>query len=246
MATVDNSRREKPQKSRGADGFERDLPDAAFAKARNEYYASMGTPVVDRARLFILCTVFGVIALVEGAALFVLTPLKTSEPYVIAVDVARGVVSNQPRDVKRAADFTPERPIIERELFQFAERMYSINSDYPKGVQEGHVQAYAYTRGRASIEFREFMDREQPYQRQKATKGLVRTLEKTTMSFQEDGKLVLIRYKTLERSEDRPSAIARDWLMTVQFTREQPTTRIELDKNPLGIYVTHFEIVEER
>jgi type IV secretory pathway component VirB8 len=246
MGKSDNSRREKSQNTGGADAFEQDFPDAAFAKARNEYYASMGTPVVDRARLFILCVVLGLIAVVEGIALIVVTPLKTTEPYVIAVDAPRGVVSNQPREVRRAADYTPERPVLERELFQFVERLYSINSDYPKGVQDGHRQAYAYTRGRASIVFREFMDREQPYQRQKATKGLVRTLEKTTMSFQEDGKLVLIRFKTMERSEDRPTAIVRDWLMTVQFTREQPTTRAELDQNPLGIYVTHFEIVEER
>ena len=34
--------------------------------------------------------------------------------------------------------------------------------------------------------------------------------------------------------------------MTVQFVREQPTATEELDVNPLGIYITNFEVVEER
>ena len=58
--------------------------------------------------------------------------------------------------------------------------------------------------------------------------------------------MVLIRYRTSERSDERPVPVLRDWLMTVQFVREQPTATEELDVNPLGIYITNFEVVEER
>lgn len=225
--------------------FERQMPDTAFQKAKNEYYASMGTPVVDRARLFVLCCVLGVGNMILGGVLWSMMPLKSTEPWVISVD-AKGGVTSKNDAIQRAVEYMPERPVMERELFQFVERLYTINADYPRGVQQGHVLAYAYTKGRAAIEFREFIDKEQPYQRQKTTKGLVRTVEKKTISFQEDGKLVLIRFRTLERSDERPTAIAHDYLMTIQFTREQPNTPEELDKNPLGVLITHFEIVEER
>ncbi|ABD71941.1 Type IV secretory pathway component VirB8-like (plasmid) [Rhodoferax ferrireducens T118] len=229
-----------------ANAFEDAMPDAAFAKARNEYYDSVGQPVVDRARLFVICILLLVIVVVLSFAFLWMIPLKTTEPYVIAIDDTNGRVSKAAGEVKRAVEYTPDRPVLERELFQFVERLYAINADYPKLVQDGHVAAYAYTRNRASNEFRSFMDVEQPYQRQKTTKGLIRKAERKTISFREDGKLVLIRFRTSERSEDRPVPVGRDWVMTLQFAREQPTTPQELDLNPLGMYITHFEIGEER
>lgn len=226
--------------------FEDEMPDAAFAKARNQYYDSVGRAVVDRARLFVICVLLLVIVVVQSFAFFRMIPLKTTEPYVIAINDANGGVAKAAGEVRRAVDYTPERPVLERELFQFVERLYAINADYPKLVQDGHVAAYAYTRNRATAEFKAFMDSEQPYQRQKTTKGLIRNVERNTISFREDGKLVLIRFKTLERSEDRSVPVMRDWLMTLQFLREQPSTPAELDLNPLGMYITNFEVVEER
>jgi type IV secretory pathway component VirB8 len=226
--------------------FEAQLPDAAFARARNEYMDSVGRAVVDRARLFIAASGFLLLALLLAAMLIMVLPLKTTEPYVLAIDATRGFVGPAAASVQRAASYTPERPVLERELFQFVERLFAINADYPRVVQDGHVAAYAYTRGRAITEFRSFMDQEQTYQRQKATPGLIRTVERKTISFREDGGLVLIRFRASERTRDRPVPLLRDFLMTLQFVREQPRERSELDSNPLGVYLTHFEIVEER
>lgn len=226
--------------------FEKNLPDTAFAKARDEYMDSVGRAAVDRARLFILACGFMLLAMLLVGALVLLLPLKRTEPYVLAVDANRGLLGPAAGTVQRAATYTPERPVLERELFQYVERLYAINADYPRVVQEGHVAAYAYTRGRAVSEFRAFMEREQPYQRQKTTRGLIRTVERKTISFREDGALVLIRFRSAERTQERPDPVQRDWLLTLQFVREQPTARAELDSNPLGLYVTHFEIVEER
>jgi type IV secretory pathway TrbF-like protein len=162
------------------------------------------------------------------------------------IDESRGLVEKSSSQARPAVAYTPDRPILEREIFTFVERLYSINADYPKLVMDGHVDAYAYTRGRASTEFKAFLDTEQPYQRQTKTPGLIRTIEKKTISFREDGKLVLVRFRTNERDTNRTVPISRDWLITLQFQREQPLEREELDRNPLGLYITHFEIGEER
>lgn len=221
------------------------MPDAAFMAARRAYLESTGPAVVDRARLFVICVLLGAVAVIEGVALCSLIPLKEVEPYVIKVD-QKGNVQNEGTQHQRAADYTPERPVLERELFQFIDRLYAINADYPKVVQDGHIRAYSYTRGRAITEWKDFLAKEQPYQRQATQPGLIRTTELRTISFREDGKLVLVRFATSERSAERTVPIVREWLMTLQFVRQQPTDRDELRRNPLGIYITHFEIVEER
>lgn len=226
--------------------FEAGMPDAAFVEAKNEYYNSVGQPVVDRARLFVVCVLLLVIVLGLVAAIIRMAPLKTTAPYVILVDEAHGVVAKSAGQVRPAAEYTPDRPVLEREIYSFVDRLYSLNADYPKVVVDGHIAAYAYTRGRATTEFKAFLDAEQPYQRQTKTPGLIRTTEKKTISFREDGKLVLIRFRTNERDSNRTVPISRDWLMTLQFVREQPAEAKELDSNPLGLYITHFEIVEER
>jgi len=225
--------------------FEAEMPDAAFIAARRAYLESTGPAVVDRARLFVGLVFVGVIALTEAIALANLIPLKTTEPYVIKVD-PKGNVARQDVEPQRAADYTPDRPVLERELYEFVERLHAINADYPKVVQDGHIRAYAYTRGRAISEWKAFLAKEQPYQRQATQPGLIRTTELRTISFREDGKLVLVRFATLERSAERTVPITREWLMTLQFVRQQPSDRDELRRNPLGIYITHFEIVEER
>lgn len=226
--------------------FEDAMPDAAFEKARNEFYQSTGSTAVANGRLFVISMFLLAIVVILSATLYSVYPLKTTEPYVIAIDEARGVVAKSAGDVKRAVEYTPDRPVLEREIYSFVERLYAINADYPKIVKDGHVVAYSYTRGRAVTEFKAFMDSEQPYQRQTTTRGLIRNTEKKTISFREDGKLVLVRFRTNERTADQTVPVARDWLMTLQFAREQPTAKEVLDVNPLGLYVTHFEIVEER
>lgn len=236
----------RPEGGALAGQFEADMPATAFQQAREEFFASVGQPVVDRARYFVIIAVLMGILAVMAVAIVRMVPLKTTEPYVLIVNDANGQVAKSAGEVRRAVDYTPERPVIERELMQFVARLYAINADYSKVVEDGHVAAYAYTRGLAVNEFKAFMDTEQPYQRQKTTKGLMRTVSRNTISFKEDGKLVLIRFRTSERSEDRPAPVVRDWVMTMQFLRDQPTTPQELDLNPLGIYVTHFEVVEER
>jgi type IV secretory pathway TrbF-like protein len=148
--------------------------------------------------------------------------------------------------VQRAVSYTPERPVLERELFQFVERLFAINADYPRLVQDGHLAAYAYTRGRATTEFRNFLEQEKTYLRQKTHRGLIRTVERKTISFREDGGLVLIRFRSAERTQEKPAPLNRDLLLTLQFVREQSRDRAEIEINPLGLYITHFEIAEER
>ena len=130
--------------------FDSAAPPTHFAQAREEYYASVGKPAVDRGRLFVI-TVLALVAVVGAVAtLFAVLPLKTVEPYVVVVDGASGYVGRALGETQKAVDYTPERPVIERELFEFVRRLYMVNADYPKVAREAHYAAYAYTRGRAS------------------------------------------------------------------------------------------------
>ena len=236
----------KPTHENTLKSFEGEMPDTAFMQARNQYFDSVGQPVVDKSRLFVICLGLMTMVILLIILFIYLLPLKTTEPYVVYVDVTKGIVTKDVGNISKASEYNPERPVLERELFQFVEKMYAINSEYPRIIKEGHTQAFAYTRGTAIEDFRSFINVEQPYQRQRTTNGLFRSIEKKTISFREDGKLVLVRFKTNEKTTDRPVPVGRDWLITLQFERKQPIARAELESNPLGIYVTHFEIIEER
>lgn len=223
------------------------MPDTSYGRARTEWLDTFGGLAVANARISVVAGVLGFALLGSLGLVAYLLGQQTIEPYVIHVDGRTGDVARGAEIPVKAKDFVADRSVIERELVNmFVRPLYALNSDYPTMVRNGHVAAYAYTRGKATEQFRTFMAAEQPYQRQATNPGLSRTVEKKTVSFQQDGGLVLIRYRTSERSNERVTPVVRDWLMTLQYVRNQPSKREDLDVNPLGLYITTFEIAEER
>lgn len=237
---------EAPSAAKLQRAFEQEMPDVAFVKARRAYFESVGQPVVDRARYFVLCVVLGAVVLALAWAIVQMMPLKEVRPWVVKVDEVRGQVELDKDAASSVVNYEPGRAVLERELFTFVQQLWSINADAPELSEVGHKEAYLRTRGKATSEFRDFMSREQVYQRIKTTPGLVRSVERRTISFQGGGEVALVRFDTVERTRAQPQAIRRQWLMLVQFRQIALTDAAEIEANPLGLFITHFEISEER
>ena len=226
--------------------FEAALPDAALATARQAYLDTTGQPHVNSARLFVITLLVGFIAVIEGIALVKLPSENTVQPYVVFVNKEAAEVSTGRSVVVPAAQYEPEVSVVDRELFTFVKNMFALNADALPVVLQAHQEAYSYTRDRATAELRDFIDkREAAYQRMKTTPGLIRTVVKKTISHRPDAPVVLIRFTAVERSRGQVEGIPRDYLIAVTYVRSQPTKKEELDRNPLGIYITHFDIQEE-
>jgi type IV secretion system protein VirB8 len=226
--------------------YEAALPDTALTQARKLFMDSMGDAHVSASRSFWCAMVFGVLALVEAFALKGMLPLKQTIPYVIKVEEKAGDTHTDRAAAIPAAQYDPAVTVIDRDLLNFVKALYAMNAEaVPLILQQQQMEGLAFTRDRATAEFKEFVNKEQVYQRMAKTPGLVRTVEKKTLSHRPDAPVVLIRYSTIERTKAAPEGIVRNWVMAVTYARTQPSDKDEIDRNPLGIYVTNFDIQEE-
>lgn len=228
-----------------AQKFAEETPDVGLAKARSEFFEAVGGPTVASSRAFVVNIILGVVCVTLGLVIRSLIPLHTVETRVVLVNPVTGEKSVEQSMAPKVAEYVPERAVLDREIFEFVKNLYMINADAPVMVEEAHARGYVFTRERANAEFREFVEKEQTYQRMRTTPGLTRTVVRNTMTKREDANVYLIRYSSLERSRGQTEPIVRNWIMQLSFTKQPPDEK-ERDLNPLGIFVLHFEIQEER
>lgn len=226
--------------------FAQDVPEVAFVRARQEFFEAFGGPVVERARYFVLCVTLGLVIVALAFAISAMLPLKTVQPWVVKVDDTRGTVVLDKGAADHVPNYTPGRAVLERELFDFVHKLWAINADYPALTKQGHFEAYSRTRDRAVQEFKEFIERERVYARINAEPGLVRAVERRSVAFRSEQGIAHVRFVTTERSRSTLEPVKREWIMLVQFAQRDVTTPEEIEKNPLGLYITHFETNEER
>lgn len=226
--------------------FAKDAPDVGYVRARQEFYEAFGAPVVERARYFVLCVILGLVVIGLGFTIMSLFPLKTIQPWVVKVDDTRGTVVLDKGAAGPVSGYTPGRAVLERELFDFVQKLWSMNADYPTMTKSGHAEAYSRTRDRAIEEFKDFIAKEKVYTRLKSEPGLVRSVERKSVAFRSEQGIALVRFATTERTHENPEGTRREWIMLVQFAQRELTKPEDLEKNPLGLFITHFEFNEER
>lgn len=223
-----------------------DLPDAAYLRARNEFYEAVGAPVVQRARYWSLLVMAMILIGIMAIAIQSLFPLKTVQTVFVKVDEKRASAEIDRSMAVRPTISAVPRPVLERELNDWIKALWSVNGDYPSLTKEMQEAAYIKTRDRATREYLEFVKREQIYTRIKHEPGLIRTVEPKTTTFRAEDGVAMIRFSALERTRALPDAKRREWLMLLQYKLEPQTKAEEVEKNPLGLYLFHFEITEER
>lgn len=223
-----------------------DLPDTAYIGARNEFYEAVGSPVVQRARFFVLLAIAMAVLGIMAVTIWSLFPLKTIQTVFVKVDEKSRTAEIDRNAAVRPTISAIPRPVLERELNDWIKALWSVNGDYPSLTKEMQEAAYIKTRNRATKEYLEFLKREQIYARIKHEPGLIRTVEPKTTTFRAEDGVAMIRFGTLERTRAQPDAKRREWLMLLQYKLEPPTKAEDVEKNPLGLYLFHFEITEER
>ena len=113
----------------------REALDAYYREAGSWAADQIGTLRLSRRVAWIVAAVAAVIAIVEGLALIVLMPLKTTVPYTLMVDRTTGFVQAlKPLD---PAQITPDRALVQSMLVQYVIAregfdMGSLQADYGK------------------------------------------------------------------------------------------------------------------
>ena len=214
-------------------------------EALDAYYREAGSWAEDsqaalrgsRRTAWIAAGVASAIALMEAAALFALTPLKTVEPYTLLVDKQTGYVQAlKPLDVQTVsanAALTQSflvQYVIARESFDAA----SLQANYRKVSlwSEGDARK-AYVAGIQAS------NPDSPLNRLPRTT----VIETQVRSVSPLGKnAALVRFETAQRDVNGTAQPPRAWVSVIRYRYSgEPMSVEDRFVNPLGFEVTHYQ-----
>jgi type IV secretion system protein VirB5 len=211
-------------------------PPTAFERARIEWFERYGCAIVERNRMFVGWVLTTLALLAACAALIVLMPLKTVEPFVVRVADNGSVVA----DRAAAQMYRPGR--AERTYFVSRWVQQVLTMD-PYLTERQLAEAYRMTSGMATQQMLDWMKGDRPIERLKKDAGLNRSVSIITVAPLDDSVLQ-VRVRTETRSLSSPAQV-KTFQVTVHYAIVPPKTEAEIIQNPIGIYVTRFNIAEE-
>jgi type IV secretory pathway TrbF-like protein len=211
-------------------------PDEAletpYQRGKAEWDNRMGALVVQaknwRLCALALCGVTAVLVI----GLIYQSAKSTVTPYVVEV-TKEGLV--QAVGPAAQSSFKPGGPVLEYFLAQWVQRVRSLPLD-PVVAKNNWLVAYAYLRQSAATVLNEIAQKEQPLAK----------LGQETVSVQVRNVVPLskdtyqVRWEEVRYSKE--GATMETKTMTGSFTVEidPPTDETQLQKNPLGLYITRF------
>ncbi len=224
------------QPPKGADPLG-NSPLTAFEKARREYFERTGTPVVERARYFVLAALFGIAFISVVVALIRLMPLNRVEPYVVHVDRLTG----EARASRSSAQaYKPGEREKQYFIVRYVRGLLAIDRNT---VAQALEEVYRNSRGKAIDEFTEYVKATKPIVRARTEADLVRTVEIKSYSPLNE-QSAIVRVETIERGLNK-APVRKSLVITVHFAIDPPKTESEIMANPIGLFVTHFAINED-
>ncbi|WP_138519166.1 type IV secretion system protein [Limnobacter alexandrii] len=214
-------------------------PITAFNKAKYEFFEVFADPIVDKNRYFAIIGVLSIIVIGLLVLFSLLLPLKTIDPWVIEVAQTGQAVSSN-ASTRRLDNFKPGAAEISYFLKEWTTKLLRID---PYLVRAERAAAYEFTRGKAQEEFRDWLKKDRPFELITEDPGFTRSVEFNTVTPGQSG-VAFVRVQTTDRpTTGKTTRVNR--LLTIHYGTAPSTDPRILLENPLGFYVTHFEIQEE-
>lgn len=211
-------------------------PLTAFERAQFEWFERYGCAVVERNRMFVGWVLTTVALLAACLALVVLMPLKTVEPFVVRVADNGMAIA----DRTGAQNYRPGR--AERTYFVSRWVQQVLTMD-PYLTERQLAEAYRMTSGLATQQMLDWMKGDRPIERLKKDPGLNRSVSIVTVSPLDEG-VMQVRVRTETRSLGTAAQV-KTLQVTIHYAIVPPKSEAEIIQNPIGLYVTRFNIAEE-
>jgi type IV secretion system protein VirB5 len=163
-------------------------------------------------------------------------PLKTVEPYVVKVADNGLAIA----DRAAAQSYRPGR--AERTYFvsRWVQQLLTVD---PYLTERQLAEAYRMTSGLATQQMLDWMKADRPIERLQKDPGLSRSVAIVTVA-PLDETVMQVRVRAETRSLG--SAVqSRTLQVTVHYAIVPPKTEAEIIQNPIGLYVTRFNVAEE-
>lgn len=193
-----------------------------------------------RGRGRMLVATFAGIAILEAVALAGLTPLKERAPYFVEVEQATGRVMASDR---AARDFAPDDNNKRYFIKDWVQSMFSIDGARSKGVLL--PRAKSMTRSKASTQYSEWLDRDRTLARLIEDPDLSRSVEVRSISFVPGADSVAIVRAMFHADSKYGGRQSEGKVITLHFAIIPPQTDEEILRNPIGLYITEFNVDSE-
>jgi type IV secretory pathway TrbF-like protein len=212
-------------------------PLTAFDKARIVWYERYGSAIVEKNRYFVLLA-FAVIMIIALAfAIAVMAPLKTVVPYYIKVMTDGSAVVDT--NSVGTNDYKPGESEKRYFLANWVNRLLTIDSYL---IKKNITQNYLQTSGKATNELADFLRETKPVEIVTEDPTVTQTVKINGINFLQDDA-ALVKVTTVRRTRDKTDT--KSWLVTLHFVLIPPTNPDEILKNPIGLFVTHFDVAAE-
>jgi type IV secretory pathway TrbF-like protein len=192
---------------------------------------------VDASRNFFVACVFALAFLVTLLALALVVNGRTIQPFVLQA-------SGDGAIVPAAGHLVPYRPGgAERRYFlaQWTRHLLALDSHLSESWL---AEAYQQTRGKATLEFTDWLKAAAPLQTLKDDPSLSRSVEILGISLVDD-EVALVRVACEERSLARPTPTRHKQLLTIHFQTAPPASEEAILRNPIGLTVTDFQVGQD-
>lgn len=216
----------------------RNPPPTQFdMKAAMRLFDTRGQDQISRDRMGLIALSMTLVVLTLGAALFMLTPLKTVVPYVIETDQSGATQAVAPA----STTFTPTEAQVRHELYTFVEYIWSLDA----ALLEHNLQhAYGRTRGKAIDVFKEFVQTRAPFERWREDNSLSIQAQVTALNFVSKNAAIMRVAVTERRRNSQP--VTEHYQMVLHFSIVPPASEEDIRKNPIGFFVTDFNWSRDR
>lgn len=227
--------RKKETESNPREVLSERAPPSVSSKVSKGWYEMFATPQLQRNRLFVVTVGLILVCTIMGIALVRLVPLKTVVP-VLVHEHAGGRVSVQQLQINGA--FTPTSASIDYFAALWAKDLLSLSGSL---TEKQLTHAYRLTRGNATDEFKQFISNNDPLGTLQEFPHRTKTVSVQSIS-PVKGNILVIRVDTHTLDVPNHYNNSENLIVTVTYQISPPNTAKEILKNPIGFYVTDFQI----
>jgi type IV secretion system protein VirB5 len=192
---------------------------------------------VDASRNLLAAWVFALAFLFVTVALASIARSRVVQPYLLQSDGAGAILPA----AARLVPYQPGAPEKRYFLAQWVRHLLALDAHLSEAWL---ADAYQLTRGKATVEFTDWLRGSAPLRRIKDDPSLTRTVEILGISLIDD-EVALVRVACEDRSLTSPAPSRRKWLVTLHFQAIPPASEAAILRNPIGLEVTDFQVGED-
>jgi len=212
-------------------------PDVAKGQEPTSWLEKLASPRIDAARNFAAACIFAVAFVICSIALAFIATHHTVAPYVLQATPEGAIVPAS----SKLVPYSPGGPERRYFIAQWVKHLLAIDQ---KLSESWLAESYQQTRGKATVEFTDWIKQSGPLRLLKEDPSLTRSVSISSISLLDEG-VALVRVRCERRNLSNPSAIQEKFLITLHYATVLPTNEEAILKNPIGLVVSDFQVGED-